>query len=211
MAGPTVAGPRTSTRKSSSRGSIAITSSHFAVGDYPLLEFVLSISPSDRNVRRGFGVFDVLLITLVAWLWGRIAQQLTSAHAANGWGSLAFSSITLFSNTASTAASLPTFAVRHRHGHAVVLSGWPDIILARSSSPALDLAHGHLHRPLLLVFPRERDADRHAAPVRPRWNLVVASVLTTLVFVGIRLVLRRSRGGYYAGQSDLSHAGSGRP
>src|SRR5262249_7582771 len=43
---------------------------------------------------------------------------------------------------------------------------------------------------LLLVFPREDLRDNQIVPARPRWNLLAASVLTIVAWIGIKAVIR---------------------
>lgn len=153
----------------------------------------LSISPTDRSVLRAFATLDILLIALVAWLWGHIAQQMEISHRGKWLGFVGFFvNYIVLKHTVYCPVTTDVWAFaigtamlwcylggRTKTLYAIVVVGafaWPMAIYIGA---------------LLLIFPRDLGTDDGSVPVRFRWNLVVASAVTAIALVGIKVVLRK--------------------
>jgi hypothetical protein len=157
----------------------------------------LQISMTDDNIIRAFGFLNVVLITLMAWLWCGIAGVLAISPGGRWLGLVGFFvNYIILKHTffcpittdmaayAIGAAMLFCYLTGRTAGLvAVLLAGafvWPSSVYVGA---------------LLLVFPRESDdvqnmpASLRGAPWR--LNVILAGLGTALALVGILYVVRK--------------------
>jgi hypothetical protein len=154
----------------------------------------LSIPRTDYNVLRAFGLLDVALIVTIACLWGRIARQLALSDRGQWLGFVAlFVNYIILKHTfycpvTTDIAGLTLGAGMlwcYLGGHRIALCA---IMVAGAFTWPMTIHVGAL----LFIFPRAPVVDRCAAPVRPRWNLLLAALTAAVTFAGIRLVLKKA-------------------